>query len=88
MKALRAAAQDRRVPRLEGQSAGIGGDVGPALIDDADDAERHGDPLDREPVGARPVGEHAADRVGELGDRLEPGGDRLDPLRIECKTVA
>ena len=41
MEALRAAAQDRRVARLERQAARIGGHVGPALVDDADDAERH-----------------------------------------------
>jgi len=50
VKALRAAAQDRGIAGFECQPAGIGGDVGPALINDADDAERDGDPLDREPV--------------------------------------
>ncbi len=41
MEAFGAAAQDRRVAGLEAQPAGVGGHVGAALVDDADDAERH-----------------------------------------------
>ena len=46
MEAVGAAAQHRRVARLEAERAGVGGDVGPALVDDADDAERRRDALD------------------------------------------
>src|SRR5689334_4655662 len=38
---LGAAAQDRRVARLEAQPRRIRGDVRPRLVDDADDTERH-----------------------------------------------
>ena len=38
---FRAAAQDRRVAGLEAQRRGVGGDVGPRLVDDADDTQRH-----------------------------------------------
>ena len=40
-RALGAAAQDRRVAALQAQRGGVGRDVRPALVDDADDAERH-----------------------------------------------
>ena len=60
--AVRAAAQDRRVAGLEAERAGVRRHVRPALVDDADDAERHAHALDLEAVGPRPVCEHAADR--------------------------
>ncbi len=87
MEALRSAAQDRGVAGFERQPAGIGGDVGPTLVDDADDAQGHGDAFDVEPVRPRPAGERAADRVGQRGDVLEPLGDRLDPLAVERQPV-
>ena len=40
-QAVGAAAQDRGIAGFQAQRAGIGGHVRPALIDDADDAERH-----------------------------------------------
>ena len=87
MKALRAATQDHRIARFERDAAGIGGDVRAALIDDADDAERHADPGDPQPVGPGPFGEGAADRVGQRGDVLEAAGDRFEPLRVERQPV-
>ena len=53
--AVRAAAQDRGVAGLEAQRAGVGRHVRPALVDDADDAERHAHALDVEAVGPRPA---------------------------------
>ena len=88
IKALRAAAQDRSIARFERQPAGVGGDVGPALVDDADDAERHGDALDLKPVRPGAAIENAAHRVGKFGDRFEPGGDRFKALGIERQPVA
>ena len=60
-----AAAQDRGIARLEAERPGIGGHVRPALIDDADHAERRAHALDVEAVGAVPAGDHRPDRVGE-----------------------
>ncbi len=62
--AFRAAAQDGGVAGLETQRAGIGGDVRAALVDDADDADGNALPLDAQTVGARPIGEDGADRIG------------------------
>ena len=80
-QAFGAAAQDGGVAGLEAQRAGVGGDVGPALIDHADHPDRHPHPLDGEAVGPGPGRQHRADRVLEPGDHVEPGGDGLDPRR-------
>ena len=61
--ALRAAAQDRRVPRHQAKRAGIGGHVGPRFVDDTDDADRHRHPVDAKPVGPLPLAQKAAERV-------------------------
>ena len=54
--------QDGGVPGLQAQTGGIAGDVGPVLVDDPDDAERHPDPLDPQAVRAdRPL-DHLTDR--------------------------
>jgi len=34
-----------------------------------------------------PGSQHAADRVGQIGNRLEPLGDRLEPLGVEREPV-
>ena len=87
MMALRAAAQDRGVAGLEAQRAGVGRHVGPALVDDADHAQRHAHALDSEAIGARPLGDHGADRIGQRGDLLEPLGHGLDALGVEHQPV-
>ena len=65
---LGAAAQDRRVARFEAQRGGVGGDVRPRFVDDADHAERHAHRPTWMP--RRPVLELAdlADGIGQRGD--------------------
>ena len=60
---IRAAAQDHRIAGLEAERAGVGRDVRPALVDDADDAERRAHALDMQAVRPVPCGDHLADRV-------------------------
>ena len=86
-QAVRAAAQDRGIAGLEAERAGIGGDVGAAFIDHADDAERHADALDFHAVRALPGGRHRADGIGELGDHFEAVCDGGNPLFIEPEPV-
>jgi len=86
-EAFRAAAQDRGVAGLEAQRAGVGGDVGAAFVDDADHPQRHGDAADQQPVGAFPLGQHAAHRIGQPGDVLQALGHGLDALGIEHQAV-
>src|SRR3546814_6634399 len=38
-------------------------------------------------VGALDRADHVADRIGQIGDRLEAGGDSLDPIRIEPQAI-
>ena len=67
---VRAAAQDHRVAGLQAQRAGIGGDVGAALEDHADDAERRAHALDGQAVRPLPA----------LGDARRP--DRRSPRTV------
>ena len=85
MAALRAAAQDHRVARLQAQRAGVRGHVGAALVDDADDAERH---APRARSRARSAAAMRPRRVpigsGSATTSSMPRGDRLDALRVEA----
>ena len=85
--AVRAAAQDRGIAGLEAQRAGVGGDVRPALVDDADDAERHAHALDGHAVRPRPALRHRADRIGERAHHVEPVRHRGDALVVEREAV-
>ena len=67
--ALAPAAQDRGVPGLEAQRARIRGHVRPALVDDADDAERHA---------------HALDHAGRSGVATPRSRCRSDPAARRC----
>ena len=87
MEALATAAQDGGVARLQAQSTRVGGHVGPALVDDADDTQRHRDPRDVEAVRARPACHLAAHRVVEPGDHLEAVGHGVDPLPVERQAI-
>ena len=87
-EALRAAAQDRGVAGLQAQRAGIGGDVGAALVDHADDAERRAHALDGQAVRPLP-----ARRSRGRPDRAEPrivstpSRHRLDARRRQRQPV-
>ena len=85
--ALGAAAQDRGVAGLEAERGGVGGHVGPALVDDADDAERHAHALDRHAVRPRPALGDLADRIGEVADHLDAVGHGGDALVVEREPV-
>ncbi len=86
-EALGAAAQDRRIAGLEAERAGIRGDIGPALVDHADDAERHPHALDAHAVGPPPRRHDGADRILELADHIEAGRHGLDALGIERQPI-
>ena len=75
----RGAAQQHRVAGLQADAGGVGGDVGPGLVDDPDHAERHPHLAELEPVGQRAAADHLADRVGQAGDVAQPLGHRRRP---------
>ncbi len=84
---LGAAAQNRGVAALQAQRARIGRHVRAALVDDADDAERHAHALDLETVRALPARDDLPDRIGERGDGLDGGRDALDALVVEGEPI-
>jgi hypothetical protein len=82
-----AAAQDRRVARLEAEAGRIGSDVGPRFVDDADDAERHAHAADLD--AGRTVSEigDLAHGIGQRGDGLEPAAIAAMPSASSVKPV-
>ena len=82
-EAFRAGAQDRGVAGLEAERAGIGGDVGPALEDHADDAERRRDALDVSPFGRSKVASTRPTGSGSSATLSTAAGDRLEARRVE-----
>ncbi len=86
-RALAPAAQDHRVAALQTERAGIRSDVGPALINDSDYAERHPDALNLQPVRALPFGNDLTHRVIEIGNGLDTRRHRLDPGFVEREPI-
>ena len=86
-QAFRAAAQNDGVAGLQAQGGGVGGDVGAAFIDHADDAQRHPHAGDAQTVGAIPCGQFGADRVGQSGHLTQPLGHGGDALVGQAQTV-
>ena len=87
VETFRTAAQDRRVTGFQAQPTGVGGDVGAALVNDADDAERRAHALDGDAVRAVPGGDRCADRIGECGNFLEPARDGVDAGGVEHQAI-
>ena len=81
------AAQDRGIAGFQAQRAGIRRHIRPALIDDADDTERHAHPLDGHAVRPFPGFGDGADRVLERAYGLDRHGDGLDAVGIEGQAV-
>ena len=75
------------LPDFRHKRTGIAGHVGPALVDDADDAERHAHARDVEAVGPRPLRDDGADGIGQRGDFLDSACHRLDAISIEREAI-
>ncbi len=82
-----AAAKDDGVAALDAQGRRIDGDVGPRLVDEEDDAERHADLVDFQAVGPNPALAHLADGIGQGGDFAQPVGSSLEARRGEAQPV-
>ena len=74
-----ATAQDHRVAGFQAQHAGVGSDVGAALEDHRDHAERHAHPLDGHAVRSLPAFGHDPDRIGDIAYGRDAVGHRIDP---------
>ena len=83
----RPAAQDHRIAGTHAQRGRVGGDVGPALINDADDAQWRAHALDGEAVRPGPALGDGADRVGQVRHHVHAGRDAFDARVIEREAV-
>lgn len=84
---IRAGAQDRRIAGLQRKAAGVGGHVGPAFVDDADDAERRTHALKPQSVGSRPFRGNRADRIRQRCHVLQARCDRVHARGIELEPI-
>ena len=75
------------LPDFRHSAPGIAGHVGPALIDDADDAERHAHARDVEAVGPRPLRDRGADGIGQRGYVLDSARHALDAISIQREAI-
>jgi hypothetical protein len=65
----------------------VGGNVRTALVDDADDAERHSHALDKQPIRPRPLRDHSANGIGQRDDILDALRHRLDTFVVEQEAI-
>jgi hypothetical protein len=84
---LAAAAQDGGVAGLQAQRRGVRRDVGPGLVNDADDAQGYAHLADLDARGATLDVADLAHRVGQRGDLLQALGHGFDPLGGERQAV-
>ena len=84
---LFAAAEDAGIAALDGEGGSVAGDVGAALVDDGDDAHRHGGLLDDEAIGTLDVAQHPTHRVRQGGNVPDALGHGLDALGRQGKAV-
>ena len=74
------AAEHADVAALDGKRRSVGGDVGAALVNDGDEAERHLHLVDDDAVGAHDLAENAARMVGKpdgVADAVRHAGDAV-----------
>ena len=76
-----AAPEQHGVARLEADAGRVDGDVGAALVDHPDHAERHPDLPQLQPVGERAAPDDLADRVGQPGQVAQARRPSLRPGR-------
>ena len=82
-----AAAQDHGIAGLQAQHAGIRRDIGPALEDHADDAERHAHALDGHAVRPLPALGDDADGIGDAAHDVDAFGHGLDARRRQRQAI-
>ena len=75
------------LPALEAKRARVGHDIGPALEDHADDAERRGHAFDDEAVRPLETRRDAPDRIGKGRDLLDGLRDREPTRFVETQAV-
>ena len=84
---LLAAAEDDGVAALDAERGGVDGDVGPALVDHEDDAERHADLADLQAVRPPAATDDLADGVGKAATSSSDLGHLVDPAGIQRQAI-
>ena len=75
------------LPDFRHSDARVAGHVGPALVNDADDAERHAHARDVEAIGPGPLRDRGADRIGQRGYFLDSSRHALDAILVEREAI-
>ena len=84
---VKAWAQDRGIARLQAQRRGVGGDVRPRFVNDADHAQRDAHPADLDAGGAALHVADFTDRIGQGGDLFQSQCHGFDALFRERQAV-
>jgi hypothetical protein len=84
---LAAATQKHGIAGSNAKRCSIGRHVWPALVNNADKADRHAHPLEDKAVGRACFVNDPAHRIVEPGHLLDCIGNRLDACRIKTKSV-
>ena len=87
LRRRRTPAQQHGVTGLERQTESVDGDVGPALVDHADHAERNPLLAQLQAIGQGVAAQHLPDRVGQPRDLAQTGGDSVDAVRVQRQPV-
>ena len=87
MDRLAPAAQQCGIARTHAERRSIGGHVGPAFVDDADQADRHAHATELEAIGTLAAVDHLAHRIGQAGNRFDAARHCLEPRFVEPQTI-
>ena len=87
LRGRRTPAQQHGVTGLECQTESINRDVGPALVDDSDHAERDSLLAQLQPVGQGISAQHLPNRIGQPRDLTQTGRDSFHALGIQRQPV-
>ena len=87
MDGIASSSQNHRVSRLKAEGEGIGGYIGPCLINHADDTHGHPFLTDQQAVGTALHGQHFTDGVLQTGHLANPLYDIVDPLIGQLEPV-
>ena len=84
---LFAAAQNDGVAALHAQTCCVNGDIGPRFVNEEDDAERHADFVNLQPIRSDVAIEHAPDRVWQRDDFAQALRRRADAFGRQTQAI-
>ena len=87
MVRVTASLEQAGVSALEAEGENVESDIGPGLINDANDAERNGDLPESQTVGESTVRQRPVQRTGQGGHLTHIGGDAFQALLRQHQAV-